>query len=181
MKLLNYDNIVGDKKKMIKTVNNADHIIVLADRNIEWDDADVKTSILLLKLEDTKKDYDLKYNVVAELIKENSYNYVPKGPDYDYVITSSISSLVLAQIADKPLLRGVLTELLSTKGNNLRYLSPSVFGVLNEGYYITELKQIVLTYGFVMLGYYKDGSKCLNPTTNNKVTLKDNDKLIVLG
>ena len=176
-----YDSVIDNKERISNILKGVKHVIILADRDIPWEDADIKTSLLLLKLEDIKRNNNYEYNIVSELIKENSYNYVPKGIGYDYVITSAISSLVLAQIADKPMLRDVFIELLSPNGNNLIYKTPDEFGINNEGYYVTELKQITLTYGFVFLGYSHNNKTILNPTDRGKLNFGSNDKLILLG
>ena len=165
-----------------ETVRDIDHIIILTDRKIDKEDADVDTILLLLKLKDIKERNGLGYNIAAELNMETSYNVAVKNNKIDYIVGSNIASLLLAQMSVNPDLEDVFEELLSKRGNEL-YSKP--IGSFNldsvQEYSYVGLKQITLSYSYTLLGYAHNDEIILNPILNERVRFDENDRLIVLG
>ncbi len=160
----------------------SDHVVVLSDRNIDKDDSDTDNIILLLKLMDIKEKKHLDFNTVVELQTESSYNVAPKDSSIDYIVGSSIASLVLAQMAGNPGLEEIFDELLSKNGNELYSKSVGSFNLeLNHDYSYNTLKQIALSYRYTLFGYILSSNTVLNPDSGTVIRFKDGDRLIVLG
>ena len=158
------------------------HIVLLTDREKEKEDADIDTILLLLKLQDIMERRGFDYNIVAELNMEGSYNISLKSKNIDYIVNSSISSLILAQIAESPDLEYVFNELLTNKGNEL-YSKPIRNFNLNtkHDYSFDALKRIVLSYGYTLLGAMHEGNLKMNPDLDERIIFDEDDRLIVLG
>lgn len=179
-------NIIVDRKDYQKRLNRiasqASHIVILADREIEKEDSDTAGILLLLKLMDLKERYNYPYNITVELNMESSYNVSVKNNMIDYIVASNIASLVLAQMSMNSNLQQVFEELLSKEGNEL-YSKPIRqfnLGVIHD-YSFGALKQIVLSYGYTLLGYSHDNEMDLNLKLEDRIDLDEDDRLIVLG
>lgn len=162
--------------------SQAMHIIMLADRNIDNEDSDINNILLLLKLMNLKDLNNYPYNITVELNMENSYNVALKNNKIDYIVGSNIASLLLAQMSENLELENIFYELLSKKGNELYSKPIKPFNLSNKhDYSYSGLKQIILTYGYTLIGYSKNDKMHLNPKLEERVLLDDNDRLIVLG
>lgn len=160
----------------------AGHIVLLSDREMDKEDADIDNILLLLKLLDIRETKNYKYNITVELNLENSYNVAVKNDIIDYIVGSNVASLVLAQLAENPDFEGVLEELLSHKGNEIYSKSADVFNLeFDHDYAFGTLKQILLSYKYTLLGLYLDGEVTMNPPIDTRVVLDEDDRLFVLG
>ena len=173
----------GDpEKKLNKIASESEHIIILADRNMDKEDADINNIMLVLKLMNLREIHDYIYNLTVELNMENTYNVAMQHDKIDYIVSSHIASLLLAQISENPDMVYILDELLSQKGNELFSKSILMFNLnLEHDYSYAGLKQIVLSYGYVLLGYSNNSEIILNPDSSSRVTFSEGDRLFVLG
>ena len=173
----------GDpEKKLNKIASESEHIIILADRNMDKEDADINSIMLVLKLMNLREIHDYIYNLTVELNMENTYNVAMQHDKIDYIVSSHIASLLLAQISENPDMVYILDELLSQKGNELFSKSILMFNLnLEHDYSYAGLKQIVLSYGYVLLGYSNNSEIILNPDSSSRVTFSEGDRLFVLG
>ena len=167
-----YESILDDTK----------HIILLVDRSANKDNADVNNILLLLKLIDYRDINNLSYNIAVELNMENSRRVSIKDSRVDYVVVSNIASLILAQMSENNELKPVFEELLSRKGNELYSKPLNLFNLGTEhDYSYSGLKQIVLSYGYVLLGYIQNNTMSLDSDLKDRIQFNENDRLIVLG
>ena len=163
-------------------VEDTDHVIILSDRKVNKEDADIDTILLLLKLKDIKDRKALPFNIAAELNMESSYNVAVKNNKIDYIVSSNIASLLLAQMSVNPDLDDVFEELLCKKGNELYSKPVRSFNLDSvQEYSYVGLKQITLSYGYTLLGYAHNDDIILNPNLNERIRFDENDRLIVLG
>lgn len=170
------------ERQLEKIAEEADHIVVLTDREKDKEDADVDTILLLLKLMDIRERKDLSFNMVVELNKESSHNVSPRDDCIDYIVGSNIASLILAQMAENPYLENVFSELLTNRGNELYSKPIRNFNLKDEhDYSCAGLKEIILSYGYTLLGYTHEGKILMNPDLKQRVKFDMNDRLIVLG
>ena len=105
---------------------------------------------------------------------EQNQKLIGKGDTTDFIVLSSMSSLILAQLAESPELIDAFKEILSNTGNEL-YLK-EVEQLQLEGESTTrELRKL-------MIGYL-DSQKVshFNLKLYDKIYLKKEDKLIVIG
>ncbi len=159
----------------------AEHIVILSDHEKDPEDADMETIFLLLNLRDIRTRYGLGFNITVEMQKEHNQCLVGTTERTDFLVSSSMSSLILAQLAESPELISVFRELLSNKGNEL-YLKNALAAELTGTYSIQQLRSIVLHRGYILLGYMiADKGSVFNPPLYEEITLREDDSIIVLG
>ena len=141
--------------------------------------------MLVLKLRDLRERYSLKYNITAEINDERNMNLISFGSDStDYIVTSNMISLFLAQLAENPKLYHIFKEILSNEGNEIYLKTAEEMQCAGE-YTCAELRAICLYHGYVFLGINKiRGTESLNffnPRLEETIDLEAKDRLIVMG
>lgn len=163
-------------------IDEAEHIILLTDREIDKEDADSDVLLLLLKLRDLKQTNGYDFNFAAELNLESTHNVAIHDSTIDYIVSSNIASLVLAQMSNNPELEGIFDELLSREGNELFSKSALSFNlVMRHDYKVRDLKRIILTYNYVLLGFRINDEVLINPINDTIINFNEGDRLFVLG
>lgn len=159
----------------------SEHIVVLNDHDKDPEEADTDVIFMLLNLRDIREKKGLKFNITVEMQKERNQNLVGFGDTTDFLVTSSMSSLILAQLAENPELIDVFREILSNKGNEL-YLK-NVGSMQIEGTYkVRELRRGMLKQGYVLLGVLSNNEyRYYTSGLDSNVTLSKDDCLIVIG
>ena len=169
------------EKMLCKLAQMAEHIVVLSNHEIDPEEADMEVMFLLLNLRDIRKRYDLKFNITVEMQKEHNQKLVGHGDHTDFLVSSSMSSLILAQLAESPELINVFREILSNEGNEL-YLKNAGKIHLTGDYTVRELRRIFLQHGYILIGYLDaEKNSRFNLPLDEIMTLTEEDSLIVLG
>ncbi len=159
----------------------AGHVVILNDHAKDPESADMEAIFMLLNLRDIRARRELDYNITVELRKENNHKLVGSGDHTDFLVSSSMSSMILAQIAECPELIEVYREILTNNGNEL-YLKNVGSLDLEGTHTVRSLRGIMLKHGYVMLGYLDAAKNSrYNPPIDETVTLGKEDDLIVLG
>ena len=176
-----FDGDVSREEELLALARTAEHIILLNDHDLDEEEADLAAIFLLLRLRDLRARYGLRYNITAELRRESSQNLVADDGGTDFIVASSMSALLLAQLAESPELLDVFRELLSNEGCEL-FLKPAggldCVGELT----VRELRRRALRRGYVLLGCPDaDGGSVFDPPLDTVVSLRPEDELIVLG
>lgn len=159
----------------------ASHIVVLNDYGKDPDEADMEAVFMLLNLRELRKSLGLTFNITVELQKESTHKLVGGGEHTDFIVSSSMSSLILAQLAESPGLIDMFREILSNTGSELYLKNAGRLGA-DGTHTVAELRRILIKHGYVMLGYLeaKKHSR-YNLPLDETVTLSKDDDLIVLG
>ena len=169
------------ERVLLEAAQRSEHIIVLNDHNKDPEEADTEVIFMLLNLRDIRKRYGMKFNITVEMQKEHNQNLAGVSDSTDFLVTSSMSSLILAQLAENPELIDLFREILSNKGNEL-YLK-NVGALKIEGTYtVRELRRSLLKLGYVLLGVMSNEDYVyFDHSLEEKITLKEDDCLIVIG
>ena len=159
----------------------AGHVVILNDHAKDPESADMEAIFMLLSLRDLRERNGFGYNITVELRKENNHKLVGRGDHTDFLVSSSMSSMILAQLAESPELIEVFREILSNNGNEL-YLK-NVGSLKLEGTHtVRGLRAVMLKSGYVLLGYLDEKKNSrYNLPLGETVTLAKEDNLIVLG
>ncbi len=113
--------------------------------------------------------------------KEHNQKLVGRGDHTDFLVSSSMSALILSQLAESPELISVFRELLSNEGNELYLKNVGLMQIEGE-YTVRELRQIMIRQGYVLMGDLdSEKNSYFNRSLDEKVTLTRDDCLIVLG
>ena len=136
---------------------------------------------LLLNLRDLRKRLDLDFNITVEMRKECNQQLVGHGDHTDFLVSSNMSSLILAQLSERPELIGIFREILSNEGNEL-YLKEAGKMQLTGTRRIREIRRNLIRQGYILLGHLDAGKhSAFDLYPDEEVTLSEKDDLIVLG
>ena len=164
-----------------KLARMAGHVVILGDHEKDPEQADMEAIFLLLNLRELRRDLGLDYNITVEMQKEHNQKLAGSGESTDYLVTSSMSSLILAQLAESPALIDVFREILSNEGNELYLKQTGAMG-LTGTFTGRDLRRIMLREGYIFLGHLdgKKGSR-FNIPLDEEIRLDGKDHLIVFG
>ena len=136
---------------------------------------------LLLNLRDIRSRRGLRFNITTEMRRERNQNLVVSDDHTDFVVASSMSSLILAQLAESPELIGAFREILSNEGNELYLRSAAQLGI-GGSRTVRSLRLAALAKGYVLLGTMdSQGECCFNPPLDRTLQPEEYGTLIVLG
>lgn len=169
------------ERVLYKLAQMAEHIVVLSDHNRDAEEADMDGIFLLLNLRDLRARYKLNFNITVELQKEHNQKLAGHGDHTDFLVASSMASLILAQLAECPELLSVFNELLTNEGNELYLKRVDLLGLTGK-HKVRDLRRILLKYGFIMLGHL-DSNKIsrFNLPLDEELMLFEEDNLIVIS
>lgn len=166
---------------LIRISQTAEHFVVLNNHEKDAEEADMESIFFLLNLRDIRKRYKLGFNITVEMQKEHNQRLVGGGDHTDFLVASSMSALILAQLAESPGLLNVFREILSNEGNELFLKRADLLGIEGE-YTVRELRRILLRHGIILLGFldaYKNSR--YNLPLEERINVSKDDCLIVLS
>ena len=112
---------------------------------------------------------------------EHTQRLVGRGAHTDFLVASSMSSLILAQLAESPELLSVFREILSNKGSELYLKNVGRLGLAGT-HTVGSLRQVMLRRGCILLGDLdREKYSTFNRPLSDTITLSEEDCLIVLG
>lgn len=163
----------------------ADHVVVLSGDE-DRDRSDMKSVLLLIRLQELRRQAGLGYNITVELHREANRKLVTDEGGTDFVVASDMASMVLAQLAETPALFVMFRELLSSEGNELVLRPVSRFALTPGGTYGTAaLRQAALQAHCCFLGLCRrdgDGFRfSMDPGRDASFTVRETDQLVVLA
>jgi hypothetical protein len=166
---------------MLALAKLSEHVIVLNDHEGDPDEADTDVIFHVLNLRDIRARHELPFNITVEMQKERNQNLVGDGSYTDFLITTSLSSLFLAQLAENPELISVFREVLSNDGCELFLKNVGDAGIAGS-YRMGDLRSLLLQNGYILLGFIDAEKRSrYNPPVNETVTIRNEDCLIVIG
>ena len=181
LKINYYEGDTHNEDDLVELAKMAKHIVILNEHDGDPEEADMEAIFLLLKLRDIRKRYNLNFNITMEMQQEHNQKLVSRGDHTDFLVSSSMSSLILAQLAESPELIGVFREILSNEGNEI-YLKNAGLIKLEGEFSVRDIRMIMLKYSYIFLGYIdKDKNSHFNLPLDEIITLTKEDNLIVLG
>ena len=181
LKLKNYDGDPHSEEDLVELAKMANHIVILNEHDGDPEETDMEAIFLLLNLRDIRKRYNLNFNITVEMQQEHNQKLVGRGDHTDFLVSSSMSSLILAQLAESPELIDVFREILSNEGNEI-YLKNAGLIKLEGEFSVRDIRMIMLKHGYIFLGYIdSDKNSHFNLPLDEIITLTEDDNLIVLG
>lgn len=178
------NTVPSHQESLEKIVEDADHVVVLSDHESDEDEADVDNIMRIMKLREIRDDKEEPFSITAELRRERNQKLADTGDGTDFIVALNMISLFLSQLADRPVFGPVFKELLSNEGNELFLKSREELGI-SEGMTCGQARVRAYDQGYILLGslIYEDGCPrtAFNPDRDEILTLKENDRLIVLG
>lgn len=171
-------------------VEEADHIIVLADTRLPVQRADAKTLITLLHLRDIAERADVDLNVVSEMLDDRNRELAEVTNADDFIVSDKLVALTLTQLSENKRLAEVFAVLFTAEGSEI-YLRPASqyiqAGAAVDFYTVVEAAQ---RRGETAIGY-RIGAQAhrgadaygvvVNPRKDERRTFAPEDRIIVLA
>jgi voltage-gated potassium channel Kch len=155
------------------------HIVVLGYRDgLAPAEADARTLLTLLTLSGTRG----RARVVAEVIDSRNAVIAERTGADDLVVSDQLSSLMIAQLAERPELSQVLGGLFAAEGASISLRAADLYVPPDRCLFATVVAA-ARAQGHVALGYRlaAGGTVVLNPPKSAPVTLSADDQVIVLA
>ncbi len=162
----------------------SDHIAVLSDYSMEPDDADMDVIFHILNLRDVRTRCGLNFNITAELCLGSNEDLISNADNTDYIVSSNMASLILAQLSESPELIEVFRELLSNEGYELFLRTAGELGCTGPQT-IRSLRGILCRKKCILLGLLegdeRNSQSVFNPPLDKELDLAPENRLIILS
>jgi hypothetical protein len=167
-----------------------DHILVLSEaegRSQEM--ADARTTVALLHIRDLERRAGKSVPITSEILDIDNRDLAAVAEADDFIVSNTLVSLMVSQIAENPHLVRVFDELFSPSGYEL-YLKPANEYVRSEKIKFGTVCEAALRRNEIAIGYRlaedaRDAKESfgvvVNPSKRSQVTLGSGDKIIVLA
>ncbi len=171
-------------------VTRFDHILVLSeleDRTQEM--ADARTTITLLYLRDIAGRAGKHVPMTSEILEIQSRDLASVAEADDFIVSNSLVSLMISQLAENPHLVSVFDELFSSKGYEIYVKPMSEYVRAGDATYATvceaAMRRSEIAIGYRLAKAARDPAAAygvrVNPPKREKVAFTANDHVIVLA
>lgn len=158
-------------------------IVVIAAEGSDYDDADAQTisTVLLLNIYQRKAQHHVR--VICEILDASSKELLDGDVGCDFVLSSEITSRLIAQIALDGKLRVVFEELFTPDGNEIYLKSPLFYcgGHLDQEVSWLDIQARAMKASEIAIGYYVQNRSFLNPKQSGKRMYTEEDRIIVIS
>ncbi len=195
----NYSNL-SRAVKITDTTNSAalvalhpeefDHIIVLSETGKDIQAADAATLVTLLHLRNIAEKNNTTFSIVSEMLDVRNRSLAEVTKADDFIVSDSLISLMISQLAENPELNLVFEHLFSPEGSEI-YLKPAEkYFTPGQATTFTTITQAAIARGEIAIGYRlaaqaNDATRAygivVNPTKTTEVHFAAGDKIIVLA
>lgn len=195
-KLANMKVTVADgdvtNRDLLESLNitEFDHILLLSEHNDRTQEmADARTTITLLFLRDIAKRAGKRVPMTSEILEIQSRDLATVAEADDFIVSNSLVSLMMSQLAENPHLVHVFDELFSAHGHEL-YVKPmseylhagdTTFGTLCEA----AMRRNEIAIGYRLANLARDPAAAygvkVNPPKRERISFTPDDHVIVLA
>ncbi len=160
-----------------------DAILLVADDTIDPQEADARTVISLLLLRDLVDVLGLKApRLISEILDPRTQELVTADSMTDFVVSSEITSMLLAQISERRELNAVFADLFDSDGNEIYMKHASRYAPLGTPVSWLAIQRMAAQYGEVAIGCFRPGvDPYLNPKQTLMLQLGESDRIVVIA
>ncbi len=171
-------------------VSTFDHVLVLSETTGRTQEmADARTTVTLLHLRDLGRIANKKVPITSEILDIGNRDLATVAEADDFIVSNTLISLMVSQIAENPHLVRVFDQLFDPAGYEI-YLKPATEYVRSGEHAFGVVCEAALRRGEIAIGY-RHASRAgdpdsgfgvaINPAKRKAVQLGDADKVIVLA
>jgi voltage-gated potassium channel Kch len=160
-----------------------DHVLVLGYRDrLSPDDADARTLLTVLNLRRSLPAQTSPCRVVAEVLDSRNVALARRTGADDFVVSDQLSSLMMAQLSERPELARVFDELFASTGPSIGLSAAGPYGADGTPQPFAAFVAAARSRGEVTIGYRRgDGEVAVNPPKQDPVELEADDQLVLLA
>lgn len=157
--------------------------LIVADTEIDAEEADAKTVITVLLLRDMFKPLgEKKPRIISEILDPRTKDLLEQDYGADFVVSSEITSMLMAQISERRELNAVFADLFDSDGNEVYLKRAECFVMLGRTTPWLSVQKAARERREVAIGYMKMGATPLiNPPQLESIVFGDEDRIIVLA
>lgn len=157
--------------------------MVVADTDLDAEEADARTVITVLLLRDLFKSLgDKKPRIVSEILDPRTKDLIEQDYGADFVVSSEITSMLMAQISERRELHAVFADLFDSEGNEVYLKRAACFVLPGRTTPWLEVQKAARERREVAIGYLKRGqTPLINPPQGESIVFGDEDRIIVLA
>ena len=182
LKHVDGDPTVPDALKRVVSPDFAVAMVV-ADTDVDPEEADARTVITVLLLRDLFRALgDKKPRIISEMLDPRTKDLLETDYGADFVVSSEITSMLLAQVSERRELNAVFTDLFDSDGNEVYLKRAACFAVLGHTTSWLSVQKVARDRREVAIGYMKMGqTPLINPPQGENLVLAAEDRIIVLA
>jgi len=184
---------ITTSRRLLESLNlkQFDHIILLCySDTLDVQKADAKTLITLIHLRDIATRNECHFSIVTEMMDVRNRDLADVTRADDFIVSERLLSLLMAQVAENPLLNLVFEDLIDPEGNEI-YLKPAAdfvqIGQPVNFYTVVEAasRQDCTALGYRLHTEVSDSGMMygvhLNPLKSDSITFSPEDRIILLA
>lgn len=172
-------------------VPSFDHVIVHSySEALSAQQADARTLITLLHLRNIRERSGRGFSIVSEMLDDRNRQLAEVTRADDFIVSDKLISLMIAQIAENPGLKGLFRDLFDPEGSEV-YLKPVecyvVTGEPLDFYTVVESakrkREVAIGYRILSRAHDPDSAHgvVVNPEKSRKIIFQPGDRIIVLA
>ncbi len=156
--------------------------LIVADTSKPEDEADAHTVMTVLLMRDMFKGFEKKPRIISEILDPRTKDLLEQDYGADFVVSSEMTSMLLAQISERRDLNAVFADLFDSDGNELYLKRAACYALIGEPTHWMAIQKMARERGEVAIGYMKAGQPPLiNPPQDETQPYADEDRIIVLS
>jgi len=162
------------------------HVVMLAPDGagaapVQPATADFRSLVTLLHLRDLETRSGQRYGITGEIADDHTLALAPLGDDDDFIVSRTMVSRLMTQVAMNPELIPVFAELFDSEGNEIVLRPAGDFVRTGRAVTFATVAESARRQRQVAIGYRQAGQVTLNPDRRIPVTLGDTDAVVVVS
>jgi hypothetical protein len=161
-----------------------DCVLLLANDKLAMEESDAHVVISLLLMRDIIDNSQTanKPKMISEILNPNTKDLVATDESTDFVASSEITSMILAQVSEQRDLNQIYMDLFSPSGSEIYMKSIERYVVPDTVVAWPQIQKSAQKHREIAIGCYRPGlSPLIHPADDVMMTFRAGDKLIVLA
>lgn len=187
LKNLKLKHVVGDPTMpdALRRVVSPDFAVamVVADDSMDEEEADARTVITVLLMRDLFRGLGhAKPRIISEILDPRTKDLLEQDYGADFVVSSEMTSMLMAQISERRELNAVFADLFQSDGSEVYLKRVACYCVPSQGTSWLSVQKVAQERGEVALGYLKAHQPpVINPPQSEQLVFTADDRIIVLA
>ncbi len=182
LKYVDGDPTIPDALRKVVSPDFAAALIV-ADTAKAADEADAHTVITVLLLRELFNQLgDTKPRIISEILDPRTKDLIEQDYGADFVVSSEMTSMLLAQVSERRDLNAVFGDLFDADGNELYLKRAACFATIGREVSWLVVQKVARARGEVAIGYVlHNATPLINPKQSAPLTFAEEDRIIVIA
>lgn len=157
-------------------------VMVVADMGYEDSEADARTAMTVLLLRELFDDAKKDTRIISEMLDPRTKELLEGDGAADFVVSSEITSMLLAQVSEQRQLNAVFADLFDSDGNEIYFKRAAVYAPLGQNVTWLQVQKVARSRGEVALGYMTSkGELVMNPPQDGTYAYNEADRMVVVA